>query len=129
MPPTLTPTLLQRQMPHPAWIDVVPSAKLRDSLILATERGEYDEQELCMDVLGALYGNCGDEGGELKGVLVWGEPWDVRGWEVSKTFVRKWGDLFAVWGELLESSNCWRVKRGERPLKAVQGRVLEVEVS
>jgi hypothetical protein len=46
---------------------------------------------------------------------VWGrEPWDSRGWEVEASFARNW--WFLMDESVLESSNFWRMQRGERPL-------------
>ena len=125
LPPELIPTRFQRERAHPAWIDAVPSPRWRDSLILATENGSYDEEELCMNVMGAMYGNSGNNG-EFEGVMVRGEPWSVTGWEMTEGFVRKWGFLMEECPELVEATNRWRLGRGERPL-IVSSRVEEIE--
>jgi hypothetical protein len=53
---------------------------------------------------------------EMKGILVWGEPCCVDGYEVMEGFLRKWGWLLKGCGELIEASNRWKALRGEEPL-------------
>ncbi|KAG4443189.1 hypothetical protein IFR05_001331 [Cadophora sp. M221] len=51
-----------------------------------------------------------------KGLIVWGEPHDMRNWEATPGFIAKWS--WAVEGcyDLVESSNHWRLLRGEEPI-------------
>jgi hypothetical protein len=113
VPPSLTPTILQRKVKHPAWIDAAPLAVLRDNLILA--EGTYDSDALCLDVLGLFHGYEGD-GRECNGAMVWGDPWEVGNWEVSEGFVGRWGWLLKGCGELMQATNYWRGRRGEEAL-------------
>ena len=53
----------------------------------------------------------------IAGLIVWGEPWDVKSWEMTETFYRKWFFLVSDSLELIESSNRWRAERGEPPLQ------------
>lgn len=52
-----------------------------------------------------------------KGLIVWGEPYDMRSWEATPGFLAKWS--WAVEGcyDLVESSNRWRLMRGEEPIR------------
>ncbi|KAM7219718.1 protein of unknown function (DUF3425) domain containing protein [Rhypophila decipiens] len=124
IPPSLLPTKLQQEIPHPDWIDLFPLPSGRDSLILASLAKEFDEDELWADCVGGLYEGYPDDEMERRGFIAWSPPWDIKGWEMSEGFVNKWGRrLFgdAVFKEMLESTNRWRVERGE------EGLVLEPE--
>ncbi|KAI1868013.1 uncharacterized protein JN550_006501 [Neoarthrinium moseri] len=110
IPITLQPTTIQRTVPHDPWIDIMPWPAARDSLIL--NQGLYDEDELCTDMMGGLYE--GFDEIESRGIIVWGEPWSVSGWEASEGFVRKWGSLLLKGcTELMESTQRYRESRGE----------------
>lgn len=144
IPPTLEPTRLQLQTPHPPWIDVFPHPGLRDAMIRAT--GLYDEHELCVDMVGSIANDhldckpelskvqhdwirsqnpSGDSGGgggvvveeaERFGFVCWGDPWRVESWEIEEGFVRKWGWLLRENCEdLLSVTDRWRRVRGEEP--------------
>jgi hypothetical protein len=112
MPSTLTPTILQRQIRHLAYIDAAPLATLRDNLIMAS--GTYDEEELCLDLFGGLFYS--DDGREHIGVMVWADPWNVAGWEMTEGFVRKWRFLLKGCPEIFDATNYWRRMRQEDPL-------------
>ena len=143
LPPALYPTETQKTIPHHPIMDVFPSAPFRDQMIYGT--GLYDEQELCFDLLGdAAYidefetppktspspsstANSSPTTSPLDtpvekppgtagGMIVWGEPYLVESWELSEPFFRKWFWLLSACGDLIESSNRWRAKRGEGPL-------------
>jgi len=101
-PQALRPTPVQRTIRHHPWIDLWPIPKMRDNLLLAGD--SYDEDQLCNDLV-----EFNDILNEQTGLVVWGEPWDPKGWEVSKAFS-------AGCVELLESTNYWRSARGEKPL-------------
>ncbi|RFU34036.1 hypothetical protein B7463_g2285, partial [Scytalidium lignicola] len=116
LPPDLRPTQLQLVREHHPYIDTFPSATARDNLLLAGN--EFDELELWKDVIG-IATKCGcniTNSSEMSGVLVWGESWDVRSWEVSEAFARKWTWMLKGCSDLLESTNYWRRRRGENPL-------------
>ncbi len=112
-PPNLAPTLLQQTVPYPRWIDIVPHPQLRDNLILF--HGQFDEDDLCDDLVGGLYDGYDDV--ELRGMMIWGEPWAEDGWEISEGFMRKWGFLLTGCDSLLKATNRWRELRGERRLR------------
>ena len=108
-PSSLLPTTLQRNVPHHPWIDFFPVPKMRDNLLLAED--SYDEYALCNDLV-----DCFDVTEDMTGLIVWGESWDPSGWEVSERFSKKWAWVIKGCKELLESTNYWRVTRGEDPL-------------
>jgi hypothetical protein len=108
-PTSLRPTLLQRKISHHPWIDLFPIPKMRDNLLLAGD--SYDETALCNDLIDFC-----DVPNEKTGLIVWSEPWDPSGWEVSAAFVAKWGWVIEGCDELVESTNHWRAKRGEKML-------------
>lgn len=110
LPPILSPTMLQRSIPHHPWIDPFPHPALRDALLVA--EGSYDDVEFCND----LIGQCGNGSTGQVGVIVWGDPWDAYAWEMTEDFSRKWFWLFSGCRELLVSTNYWRAQRGERRL-------------
>ncbi|KAF2188809.1 hypothetical protein K469DRAFT_564218, partial [Zopfia rhizophila CBS 207.26] len=112
IPPSLQPTPLQLSTLHDPWIDSVPSAQLRDNLIVTREM--WDEDGLCNDLLGGLYEGYDDI--KEKGIIVWGEPWCERSWEVTEGFVEKWGFLLKGCGSLIGATNRWREERGEDAL-------------
>lgn len=85
---------------------------MRDNLIRLSQ--QYDAHDLQRDLAKSLYEGFVD--GEQRGCLVWGEPWTVNGWEVSRGFVRKWGFLLKGCSDLVASTNRWRESRGEDPL-------------
>ncbi|GKT92669.1 hypothetical protein CT0861_06176 [Colletotrichum tofieldiae] len=111
-PAALVPTTLQMSIEHHPLVDLFPSSKMRDNF-LAAMVGIWDEDkedELWVDLV--------ETGGGLEGtgLIVWGEPWDARNWEATVPFLRKWGWIIQGCNDLLEATNFWRRKRGERPL-------------
>ncbi|KAI2632158.1 hypothetical protein GGR54DRAFT_634926 [Hypoxylon sp. NC1633] len=80
IPPSLESTSLQKQIAHDVWVDLFPWSAMRDNLL--THRGEYDEDDLCVDMVGGLYE--GFDEVETRGLIVWGEPWSEHGWEVEE---------------------------------------------
>ncbi|KFY98580.1 hypothetical protein V500_01600 [Pseudogymnoascus sp. VKM F-4518 (FW-2643)] len=108
LPTALQPTGLQHATPHHPWIDLLPMPAMRDN-IFRQEVGSYDEDELCH----AMRGQAPDHN---PGLLVWRDPWDPTGWEVTEEFIRSWGWVIAGCADLLHSTNTWRARRGEKPL-------------
>jgi hypothetical protein len=82
---------------------------MRDNMLLAGD--SYDEYELCNDLVDFC-----DVPSERTGLVVWGEPWDPSGWEISESFLRRWGWVVKGCLDLLVSTNYWRKQRGEDPL-------------
>lgn len=107
IPPSLRPTEYQISQSHHPWYDILPFPKLRETLI--ARQDEYDDLELCIDMLGL-------HGGNSVGLLVWRDPWDPEAWEMTEEFVRKWGWLFKSSLELQSSTARWRLLRGERAI-------------
>ncbi|PYI00279.1 hypothetical protein BO78DRAFT_439101, partial [Aspergillus sclerotiicarbonarius CBS 121057] len=117
LPPALQPTLIQQTVPHHPWLDLIPIPKMRDNLILA--ESVMDDIQLCHDMCGHERSRAGHDrnsGMGETGVIVWKDPWDPEGWEVTETFVRLWGWAVQDCWELFRSTNAWRKQRGERPL-------------
>jgi hypothetical protein len=105
-PVSLQPTELQTSVDHHPWIDLFPWPRLRDNMLQAFESLKVgDEDELCHDV--------SDYDG-APSLIIWGSPWDPRGWEVSTKFLQKWAWLLSGCVDLLGATNYWRAKRGER---------------
>jgi hypothetical protein len=115
VPAALRPTKLQRQIPHHPWIDILPAPGMRDNLLRAGET--YDDMELCADLVGFF-----SESKGRTGMIVWGEPWDIAGWEVTESFVKHWGWTIRGCEQLLQATNYWRERRGEDPLQV--GKIL-----
>lgn len=109
-PGCLRPTPLQEAVPHDAWIDVVPCAALRDNIIRA--QSTLDIDDLCNDFAGGMHEGPSEVGN--RGLVLWGEPWSVGGWEISEGFVRKWWFLFGGCEDMFVATNRWRKVRGEK---------------
>jgi hypothetical protein len=110
IPAALRPTPLQQSAPHAAWIDVFPSPKMRDNMIRAQREHLFTSGELCADVLGGLSGKQNDVN---SGLIVWSDPWEPGGWELTEGFIGKWKFLIKGCNDLVESTNGWRDVRGE----------------
>ncbi|KAF2123436.1 hypothetical protein P153DRAFT_380070 [Dothidotthia symphoricarpi CBS 119687] len=102
LPAGLRPTDLQCASLHHPWIDLLPVPEMRNNIF---RRGfdAFDEEELC-HALRDL------------GILVWSDPWDPSGWEVTETFVKSWSWVLVGCLDLFRSTNKWRARRGEKPL-------------
>ncbi|KAL4816661.1 hypothetical protein BDW67DRAFT_41585 [Aspergillus spinulosporus] len=109
LPPSLRATAIQRTVPHHPWLDLLPIPQMRDNLILASE--SYDETQLCLDMKGH-----GRMNADHTGIIVWRDPWDAEGWEVTESFARSWGWVLRGCWDLAHSTNSWRARRNERPL-------------
>ncbi|KAH7136330.1 hypothetical protein EDB81DRAFT_725151 [Dactylonectria macrodidyma] len=110
-PDWLRPTAVQVSVKHHPWIDLIPFPRMRDNILRALEAGLFDQKALGVDVLDVQ-----DNGCNAASLIVWGDPWDPRGWEASVPFLQKWGGLLQGCPVLLESTNSWRQKRGERKI-------------
>ena len=106
LPSSLHPTPLQKQTRHRPWIDLLPLPSLRDAILQLSFTAL--EEDISTDILDV------DEAQVLKAnLVVWGNAADPRAWEATVPFLRKWGWLLRGRGELVESTNLWREKRGE----------------
>lgn len=116
-PENMRPTALQRTTPHHPWIDLWPLPRMRNNFLAASlhTRGTVDEDAMCRDIVDVGAG----EGIEEAALVVWGDAWDPKSWEVTEGFLRKWGWLLEGCGELIEATNAWRKRRGERPFRLV----------
>ncbi|KAF4119984.1 protein of unknown function (DUF3425) [Geosmithia morbida] len=113
-PDSLKPTDLQRSTKHNPWIDLFPLPRMRDNCIFAFHGPDpLDNDDLRSDVLEV--GLDAPSAADMQ-LLVWGNPWDPRNWEVSEAFVKKWGMLLRGCDEILQSTNYWRQMRGEKKL-------------
>ncbi|QKD56903.2 uncharacterized protein FOBCDRAFT_138649 [Fusarium oxysporum Fo47] len=100
LPSPITPTQLQRSVPHRSYLDMLPWASLRDRLLKSLSVINEDEFMLEM------------RNGNLR---IWGTvPWEPMGWEVSKEFAKRW--WFLMDNGILQTTNFWRSQRGEKPL-------------
>ncbi|TGO44698.1 hypothetical protein BCON_0473g00050 [Botryotinia convoluta] len=79
LPLSLHPTPLQRELPHHPWIDLLPIPQLRDNLL--RRNNQFDEVELCREMRGVKSAKLG----RRNGIIVWRDPWDESGWEVTET--------------------------------------------
>jgi hypothetical protein len=109
LPSSLCPTPTQHTWPHHPWLDFFPHPRVRDNLIRAQDR--YDEDELCLDVLGFWNPDAIDNM-----LIVWGDPLHPENWEVTEGFVKKWGWVLFGCPEILQYTNHWRIRRGEPPI-------------
>ncbi|KAF5623758.1 uncharacterized protein FTJAE_10519 [Fusarium tjaetaba] len=105
-PVNLQPTALQRTVPHHPWIDLYPIPRMRDNILLSLQH--LDKDELCSDLLDVRPGL-----DEKPSLVVWGDPWDIRGWEASALFIQKWGWMLEGCRDILQATNYWRENRGE----------------
>lgn len=80
---------------------------MRDNLISAADK--LDDGQLCVDIMGFW-----DVSTKSCSLLVWGEPSDPRSWEITEEFLKKWPSVVRGLPELIESTNHWRRKRGEK---------------
>lgn len=73
LPECLQPTPIQQSVPHGFWIDIFPCGTMRDNVIKACHDPSFNQDELCVDVVGGLFEGFNDI--ELTGVVVWTDPW------------------------------------------------------
>ena len=81
-PNVLTPTTVQREIPHHPWIDLFPFPRLRNNVLYAVHAGVFHEDELCTETLSVEAGDLRDK----PTLIVWGESWDFRGLEANISF-------------------------------------------
>ena len=138
LPENLRPTLLQNTVVHATCIDLMPFPSIRDNLI--KQEGRFNWAELAEDLVGHLldpscffgppcqqnptiieeqvlyYVDEDDPTANRNGFIVWGAPHRPESWEVTSGFLRKWGWFLKDCEEIIESTNHWRLTRGEDPL-------------
>lgn len=104
LPTALKPTQLQLSTPHHAYIDMIPSASLRDRLVAV---GATHANAFLMEVC-TLACEIEDTGQ----MTVWGEDWlNEFSWEFSALALERYGGwlLGPEWGQ---RANFWRRQRG-----------------
>ncbi|KAK9484572.1 hypothetical protein V1527DRAFT_427030 [Lipomyces starkeyi] len=102
IPPSLYPTQLQGIIPHIQYVDAIPFASLRDSLLLQLHSGGFDEIEFCSDLLD-------------NGFRVWGnDPTQPMAWEITEEFAKKWRWLMD--DTILDIAKFWS---GQRQLTTI----------
>ena len=113
IPPDFQPTLIQRTVPHHPRMDIFPDPVVRDNIIL--NQGKFEDYPFCMAVIGhdTWYEN---DPSQRAGMVVWGEPWNVKSWEITDGFVAKWQWMLKGAEKLENATNSWRRRRGLRPL-------------
>ncbi|KAF7952991.1 hypothetical protein EAE96_006213 [Botrytis aclada] len=119
LPLSLHPTPLQREIPHHPWIDLLPIPQLRDNLL--RRNNQFDEVELCREMRGVKSAKLGRK----NGIIVWRDPWDESGWELTENFARKWAWVIRGCEGLFRSTDYWRSLRGEKRLFLKTGNMRE----
>lgn len=107
VPSALQPTELQMRIRHRPWIDLFPLPELRD-VILGLSWTDL-EAEISTDLL-----DVEEAVSQKPNLVVWGDAADPWAWEATVPFLRKWGWLVKGCEKLMESTNHWRERRGER---------------
>lgn len=111
-PSTLHPTFAQQTIHHHPWIDLLPLPRMRDNLIRAFRSINVNEREIGSDIVAIRAVD-----GEKPTLVVWDDPSNFRSWEASHAFLLKWGYLLRGCQELIEATNYWRERRGEKPFR------------
>ncbi|KAF4633450.1 hypothetical protein G7Y89_g4668 [Cudoniella acicularis] len=141
MPPSLFPTKAQKTVWHASYLNMFPFPQMRENLIRC--ESTFNDYEFCEDIFGeivkkntapmlvqssTLDATDKDTGNEYwpeeddltfqrRGLIVWGESWDPDAWEVTPGFAFKWNWTLYGCEDLIASTNRWRAKRGEEPLR------------
>lgn len=146
IPLSLVPTRLQQKRLHSIWINLFPFPRVRDNLITREGSYDHWEllQDLIGELMSATPAQkrqgtpltitvsdpkpmqtppltLGRDEDEItagrKGLIVWGEPHDMQSWELTPGFLAKWSWVVEGCDDLVESSNRWRLRRGEEPMR------------
>ncbi|KAK9451595.1 uncharacterized protein V1518DRAFT_408993 [Limtongia smithiae] len=97
IPPSLVPTELQGLIPHVQYIDALPFASLRNTLLEHLNLGKLDEIEFCKDLLN-------------DGFRIWGgDPTLPQAWEITDGFAAKWG--FLMDDSIFDTAKFWAGQR------------------
>ncbi|ORX33644.1 hypothetical protein BD324DRAFT_639017 [Kockovaella imperatae] len=99
LPPSLTPTPIQRTIPHEYVIDGMIYPTLRDRMILL--RGQYDLVSALTDIV-------------LQTRVHGDDVLNHEYWEIGEEWLRKYS--FLVDDTILDICNKWRKKRGDPPV-------------
>lgn len=109
----LRPTKLQITTSHHPSVDLFPFPSTRKRLMEVGH--EIDVNEFCIDALEGLrcWGGLRVSKGDGAGVGS-GAPWDMRSWEATPWFLKKWEYVLGdEEGEVGRASAWWRSMRGE----------------
>jgi hypothetical protein len=109
IPESLRPTELQLTQRYHPILASMPFPKARDDMI--RNASKYSIDEMAADVYGGLFE--GSTTLDIRGVVVWGEPWMPEAWEFTEPFLRKWKFVIEDVSEMVSVSNRWREARGE----------------
>lgn len=119
-PPTfpahLSPTHLQKTVRHHPWLDLFPFPQMRDNILRGIDSGEIDEDRLCNELVCDFLNL---ETSSNASLIIWGDSWDMDGWEFSPHFFMKWRTLLRGCPEVLQATNYWRKKRKVTALELV----------
>ncbi|POS77174.1 hypothetical protein DHEL01_v204440 [Diaporthe helianthi] len=123
----LSATHLQMSRQHSPWIGMLPWSRVRDNLI--EHHAHFDHWDFLLNLVGDELHGAYSEHDEhddhdddevtsgRQGLIVWGEPHDPSGWEVTPRFLAKWVWAFEGCNEVVDISNRWRVSRGAGQLR------------
>ncbi|KAF7563685.1 hypothetical protein G7046_g469 [Stylonectria norvegica] len=139
LPDCLTPTDPQMKVVHATWIDLLPFPRMRENLI--RRETSFNHSEFVLDLVGSYIdivkypdpgpmqapaemtrvtlsqGDDDEITASRHGLIVWGEPHEIQSWEATPGFVRKWPWAMEGCTDLINSSNRWRMSRGEGPMQ------------
>ncbi|KAJ3527150.1 hypothetical protein NM208_g10847 [Fusarium decemcellulare] len=102
VPSPLKPTNLQKTVPHPSFVDVIPFPGVRNRILRSL--AVIDLEKFTTDLTEGAF-------------KVWGStPWDGTSWEVDEAFAKRW--WFLVDEQLLSATNFWRRQRLEPAIAA-----------
>lgn len=107
----LRPSCTQIATSHHPYIDIIPIPSVRKRLIEL--QNEIDEDAFFMDALEGFrcWGNRRESRHQGCGS---GTAWDIRSWEATPTFLKKWACILGdAESEIARQSRWWRVVRGE----------------
>jgi hypothetical protein len=128
---------------HPTWINLLPFPRMRDNLI--RWEAYFDHQDFIRDLIGNLldpvmissqspmpplakrnvvprkldiiFNDDLDEINSTRnGFVLWGDPFREESWEVTPGFLRKWPWAVEGCEKLIQSTNRWRMLRGDKPI-------------
>ncbi|KFA71286.1 hypothetical protein S40288_06706 [Stachybotrys chartarum IBT 40288] len=107
----LRPSCNQIATSHHPYIDIIPIPSVRKRLIEL--QNEIDEDAFFMDALEGFrcWGNRRESRHQGCGS---GTSWDMRSWEATPTFLKKWACILGdEESEIARQSRWWRIVRGE----------------
>ncbi|KAL5331442.1 hypothetical protein ACEPPN_000972 [Leptodophora sp. 'Broadleaf-Isolate-01'] len=151
IPFALAPTSLQQTQPHSIWVNFFPFPRIRDNLIMYEGDFDHWEllEDLVGELMSLMptrekretppdkiisghtptwtvplpSGHDEDEvTSDRKGLIVWGEPHDMKSWEATPGFLAKWAWIVEGCDELIDSTNRWRLTRGEEPVVRLESK-------